>query len=365
MKFIDLHQQYLQQQQGIDKAINSVLHESNFIMGRQVKELEDILKAYVGMPYAVACASGTEALELCLMALGIKAGDEVITTPFTFMSTVEVIIHLGAVPVFVDISPDTFNINAQLIRDKITKKTKGIIAVDIFGQPADFDSINQIASDCGLFVIEDAAQSFGAIYKGRKACSLAPLSCTSFFPAKPLGCYGDGGMVFVQDELMAKKLSSLRVHGVGSHKYEHVHIGLNSRLDTLQAAILLEKFNYYPQEILDRQFIALKYSQALGKIVKVPFIAESNSSVYAQYNILCDKRDQLQEYLQTQDIPTAVYYPIPLHLQPVLKSFNYKLGDFPVSEYVSKHICALPFHAYLKDDQQQLVIEAIQNFLRT
>ena len=360
INFIDVRRQYEQYQTEIDAQINSVLKDAAFIMGKQVAELESALAAYTGTKYAIACASGTDALQLALMAYGIKPGDEIITTPFTFIATAEIISLLGAKPVFVDIRRDTFNIDPVKIKGAITPRTRGIIAVDIFGQCADYEEINQIARAHGLFVIEDAAQSFGAQYKGRMACSLADLACTSFFPAKPLGCYGDGGMMFTNDEKMALELKSLRGHGAGSHKYEHVRIGINSRLDTLQAGILLAKFKHFPKEIELRNQIADLYTQHLKSIGETPFILPFNRSVYAQYNILVKDREALQKRLQEEGIPTAVYYPKPLHLQPAYADLGYKAGDFPVTENVCKQIVAVPMHPFLTQEEQDFIITKIK-----
>ena len=267
---------------------------------------------------------------------------------------------LGAKPVFVDIGRDTFNIDLEKIKQALGPRTRGIIAVDIFGQCADYDLINQLAKDKGLFVIEDAAQSFGARYKGRMACSLAGIGCASFFPAKPLGCYGDGGMVFSDDDKAAEVLRSLRGHGAGGHKYEHVRIGINSRLDTLQAGILLAKFKYFPEEITLRNQVADHYTQQLKDIAETPVILPYNLSVYAQYNILVKNRDLLQKQLGEDQIPTAVYYPKPLHLQTAYASLGYKKGDFPVTEYVCGHILALPMHPYLTREEQDFIIGKIK-----
>ena len=255
INLIDIKRQYEEYQADIDAQIKTVLNDAAFIMGKQVSELEGQLAAYAGTKYAVACGSGTDALQLMLMANGIRPGDEIITTPFTFIATAEVISLVGAKPVFVDIRRDSFNIDASKIAKAVGPRTKGIIAVDIFGQCADYDEINQIAKAHGLFVIEDAAQSFGAHYKGKMSCSLADAGCTSFFPSKPLGCYGDGGMIFLNDENVTNILKSLRGHGTGSHRYDHVRIGLNSRLDTLQAGILIAKFKHFPKEVEMRQHV--------------------------------------------------------------------------------------------------------------
>lgn len=360
INFIDIRRQYEQYQPEIDAQIRSVLNEACFIMGKQINELEAQLAGYVGVKHAIACASGTDALQLVLMAYGIKPGDEIITTPFTFIATAETISLLGAKPVFVDIRRDTFNIDSAKIGNVIGPRTRGIIAVDIFGQCADYEEINRIAKEHGLFVIEDAAQSFGAQYKGRKACSLADVGCTSFFPAKPLGCYGDGGMMFTDDENMAMVLKSLRGHGAGTHKYEHVRIGVNSRLDTLQAGILLAKFKYFPKEIDLRNKAADYYTRHLKNTGETPVVLPFNRSVYAQYNILVKDRETLQKRLMEDQIPTAVHYPKPLHLQPAYADLGHHKGDFPVTENVCNQIMALPMHPFLSQEEQDFIIAKIK-----
>lgn len=355
----DLHRQYNAYKQEIDTQIQEVIDSSQFIMGNKIKELEEKLTKFVGTKYGIGVSSGTDALLLSLMAKKIKPGDEVITTTFTFISTAEVISLLAAKPVFVDISEDTYNIDYSLIEERITNKTKGIIVVDLFGQPADYDEINEIARKYNLFVIEDAAQSFGAEYKKKKACSLAEISCTSFFPAKPLGCYGDGGMVFVDDEDLANVIRSLKEHGKGSHKYENIRIGTNARLDTLQAAILLAKFNHFPEEVEKRQKIASRYTENLKNIVITPKVMNYNISVYAQYCIRVKDRDRVQQKLKEKGISTAIYYPRPLHLQEAFSELGYKQGDFPVAEKVSQEIIALPMHPFLNEMEQDYIIDTL------
>jgi len=360
LNFIDIKRQYQRYQSEIDQQIQSVLSEAAFIMGKEVGMLEASLGEYVGVKHAIACASGTEALQLALMAYGIKPGDEIITTSFTFIATAEVISLLGAKPVFVDVKRDTFNIDPEKIKKAIGPRTRGIIAVDIFGQCADYDEINQMAQAHGLFVIEDAAQSFGARYKNRMAGSLAEMACTSFFPAKPLGCYGDGGMIFTKDKDKAEMLKSLRNHGAGQHKYENVRIGINSRLDTLQAAILLAKFKHFPNEIQLRQQAADYYTQYLKDIAEIPLILTHNHSVFAQYNILIENRDALQKKLQEHQIPTAIYYPTPLHLQAAYAFLGYKKGDLPVTEEICGRILALPMHPFITREEQDFIISKLK-----
>lgn len=361
IQLIDIKRQYQEYKSDIDEQIRIALNDATFIMGRQVSELETELAKYVGTRYAVGCASGTEALQLVLMSYGIQPDDEIITTPFTFIATAEVISLLGAKPVFVDIRPDTLNINPQLISKAVTSKTKGIIPVNIFGQCADYDEINSIAQKHGLFVIEDASQSFGALYKGRRSCSLADAGCTSFFPAKPLGCYGDGGMIFTNDQKMAEVVKSLRIHGAGQEKYEHIRIGMNSRLDTLQAAILLAKFKHFTKEIELRQKIAEYYTDSLRDSFRTPQILSFNKSVFAQYNLLLKDRNTKQMKLKEKQIPTAVYYPRPLHLQPAYRDSGYQPGDFPVSESICETILALPMHPFLTKDEQDYIIQQLKN----
>jgi UDP-2-acetamido-2-deoxy-ribo-hexuluronate aminotransferase len=361
INLIDIKRQYEEYQADIDAQIKTVLNDAAFIMGKQVAELEHQLAAYTGAAYAIACGSGTDALQLMLMAYGIRPGDEIITTPFTFIATTEVVSLLGARPVFVDIRRDSMNIDASRIVKAIGPRTKGIIAVDIFGQCADYDEINQIAKAHGLFVIEDAAQSFGGQYKGKMSCSLADAGCTSFFPAKPLGCYGDGGMIFLNDEHTANILKSLRGHGTGSHRYEHVRIGLNSRLDTLQAAILLAKFKHFPKEVELRNQVADYYTRHLKDRVETPVVLSGNRSVYAQYNIVVKNREEVQKRFADAQIPTAVYYPKPLHLQPAYADLGHKKGDFPVTENVCGNIMALPMHPFLTREEQDFIIRHVKD----
>ncbi|HBG60799.1 MAG: aminotransferase DegT [Omnitrophica WOR_2 bacterium GWF2_38_59] len=362
MRFIDLQTQYLEYKTEIDAQINDVISNASFIMGSKIEELEDILANYVGIKHAIGCASGTDALLLALMTYDLQPDDEIITTPFTFIATSEVISFLKAKPVFVDIKEKSYNIDPKQIRNAITSKTKGIIAVDIFGQCANYDEINSVAQENNLFVIEDAAQSFGAEYKGKKACSLTDMTCTSFFPAKPLGCYGDGGMVFTNNDKKAEKLKSLRVHGKGSHKYDNIQIGVNARLDTIQAAVLLAKFPHYKKEIELRNQKASYYTERLNDCVITPHVCAHNLSVYAQYSIRAKNRDQLQEHLNTKGIPTAVHYPRPLHLQTAFSFLGYKKGAFPISEKVSNEIVSLPMHPFLTEKDQDKISEEIISF---
>lgn len=357
INFIDLQSQYQKYKSEIDKEIHEVLDTSVYIMGDKVSALEKNLAKFVGVKHAIACSSGTDALILALMSIDIQPGDEIITTPFTFIATSETIAFLGAKPVFVDIDAKTFNMDLTLIEEKITSKTKVIMPVSLFGQIPDMDKINQIAKVHNLKVIEDAAQSFGAEYKGKKSCSLSNLACTSFFPAKPLGCYGDGGAVFTDDDELATKIRVILNHGQ-TKRYVHSRIGINGRLDSIQAGILNVKLKYYAEEIIKREQIAQKYNNEL-KNVTTPYVAPNSFSVWAQYCILVKNRDAMLSKCSNNGIPTGVYYPIPLHLQEVFEYLGYKEGDFPITEKISKNIMALPMSAFLTNEEQNYVIEVI------
>jgi len=371
MQFIDLKAQQARIRKKIETNIMAVLDHGKYIMGPEVGKLEDILAAFTGVQNTLACSSGTDALLLALMAYEVGPGDAVFTTPFTFIATAEMISLLGATPVFVDIDPETFNIDPhkldQAINDLKNKakqsglKPKGIIAVDLFGLPADYDAINPIAEKNGLFVIEDAAQSFGAEAKGKKACSLAGIACTSFFPAKPLGGYGDGGMCFTDDNALYSIMQSLRNHGQGNHKYDNARIGINGRLDTLQAAVLLAKVEIFSEEIELRQQIAEYYYELLFNKTSLvlPQIPDGLLSAWAQYSILAtdeEHRASLQGALKEAGIPTAIYYPKPLHLQTAFSSLGYGEGSFPVCEDFASRIFSLPMHPYLTKEQQKQII---------
>lgn len=377
MQFIDLETQQKRIKPVIEKRIRSVLDHGKYIMGPEVFELEKKLASYTGVKHGIGCASGTDALLLALMAYQIGPGDAVFTTPFTFIATAEVLQLLGATPVFVDIDPVTFNIDPALLektiadfknnlrekhpistRQDLVLTPKGIIAVDLFGQPADYSAINDIAKQNGLFVIEDAAQSFGAEYKEKKSCSLANIACTSFFPAKPLGGYGDGGMCFTDDDRLAYVMRSIRNHGQGNDKYDNVRIGINGRLDTLQAAILLAKFDIFPEEIQLRNEVANRYSSMLKEInaLTPPSIEKNCRSAWAQYSLLAEttiQREIFQNALKNNSIPTAIYYPKPLHLQTAFQTLGYEKGDFPVSEKCAETIFSLPMHPYLSETIQR------------
>ncbi len=357
INFIDLQKQYQHYKSEIDKEIQEVLDTSSYINGPKVKELEEALSDFSGAKYAIGCSSGTDALLLALMALGIKSGDEVITTPFTFIATAEVIAFLGAKPVFVDIDEKTYNIDATKIEEKITDKTKAIIPVSLFGQIADMDEINRIAKKYNLKVIEDGAQSFGAEYKGKRSCNLSDIATTSFFPAKPLGCYGDGGAVFTNDKELANSIRVILNHGQ-TKRYVHTKIGINGRLDTIQAAVLKVKLKYFNEEIQKRQEVANRYTQNLKGVI-TPYVEPHNLSVWAQYCIRVENREEYLQKCKKRGVPTGIYYPIPLHLQEVFRYLGYKEGDFPISERVSKDIMALPMSAFVTKEEQDYIIGVI------
>jgi UDP-2-acetamido-2-deoxy-ribo-hexuluronate aminotransferase len=369
--FIDLKAQQKKIAPQLRERIERVLSHGKYIMGPEIQELEERLAAYVGVKQVVTCSSGTDALLMPLMAYGVGPGDAVFTSPFTFIATAEVIQVLGATPVFVDIDPKTFNIDPNALHQAISGlkqnpktaalKPKGIIPVDLFGQPADYDAINALARQHNIFVLEDAAQSFGGTYKGKKACSLADVAATSFFPAKPLGGYGDGGAIFTNDDDLASRLRSIRIHGQGSDKYDNIRIGLNGRFDTLQAAIVLVKMDIFDQEVIERQRVAQRYSRGLEGLVEVPFVSPDCTSVWAQYSVLSEQRRILLEKLKAAGIPSAIYYPIPLHLQGAFRHLAYREGDFPISEDASRRIFSLPMHPYLEATQQDVIIQTLRS----
>jgi len=349
--FANLQKQYQLYKDEIDEAIHSVLDKSNYIMGEEVTQLEASLQTFTGAKHAITCSSGTDALLLAMMALDIKPGDEIITTPFTFIATAETIAFLGAIPVFVDIDEKTYNIDPTKIEAVITPKTKAIIPVSLYGQPADMDDIKTIADRHSLKVIVDGAQSFGSTYKTKTDSNLGDISTTSFFPAKPLGCFGDGGAVFTNDDALAQKIKSLRVHGQ-SKRYHHQYIGMGGRMDTIQAAVLNVKLKYYAKDLALRQEVANKYTQALaGKDLVLPFVDKKATSVWAQYSVRVKNRDNVQTRLKEQGIPTAVHYPMPLHLQECFEYLDYKEGSFPISEMVSKEIMSIPMNPYLTEKE--------------
>lgn len=363
--FVDLQAQYKALKSSIDKRIQTVLDHGGFIMGPEVEECESVLAKYVGVKHAITCSSGTDAAVIALMAMGIQPGDEVITTAFSFIATAETIVLVGAKPVLVDIDPETFNIDPTLIEKAITPKTRAIMPVSLYGQPADMDEINAIARKHNLVVIEDAAQSFGAEYKGKKSCNLSDWGCTSFFPAKPLGCYGDGGAVFTNDDAMAKKAKEIRVHG-SERRYYHTLVGINGRLDTIQCAILLAKMERYPWEVEQRQKIATRYTekiQALGsEEIKTPVTRTDRTNVWAQYTLTVPQRDQFQKRMQELGVPTAVHYPITMADQPAYRELC-RTHDIPVSRQAAQTVVSLPMHADLTEDVQDQIVEAIRKVL--
>lgn len=357
--FIDLKTPYLAHKEKILGEIEKVLDSTQFIMGESVKELESSLANYTKSKHAIACSSGTDALMLALMALDIKPNDEVITTPFTFISTAEVIALLGAKPVFVDIDEKTYNMDATKIEQAITSKTKAIMPVSLYGQCADMDAINSIGKKHNIPIIEDAAQSFGATQNGKKSCALSDIGCTSFFPSKPLGCYGDGGAIFTDNEAIATKLKIILNHGQ-KERYKYDVIGINGRLDTIQAAVLHVKLECFNEEVKKREAIGARYSELLKDIVTTPTIMKNNTHVYAQYTILSENRDALMKKLNDSGIPTAIHYPIPLHLQKAFGYLEYEKGDFPISEKIASKVLSLPMSPYLSEKQQDMVVEAIR-----
>jgi len=367
MQFIDLKAQQQRIKDKIDANIQQVLAHGRYIQGPEVKELEARLAEYAGVDYAIGVSSGTDALLMPLMAYNVKPGDAIFTVPFTFIATAEVVQLLGATSVFVDIDPETYNIDVSKLEEAVIKvksegklNPKGIIPVDLFGQPADYDEINSIAKKYGLFVLEDAAQGFGGKYKGKRACSLADVAGTSFFPAKPLGTYGDGGMCFMNDKEIYDKLISIRVHGQGTNKYDNIVVGINGRLDTMMAAILLAKFEIFEEEIRLRQKVANRYTEGLKDVVKTPFVKGDNISAWAQYSVLHPERDKVIQGLKADGIPAAIYYPKPLHLQDAFSDLGYAYGDFPVSEQTAATIFSIPMHPYLSEEEQDRVINSIR-----
>ena len=357
MHFIDLKAQYAALKQEIDARIQKVLDHGQYIMGPEVRELEEKLEAWTGAKHCITVASGTEALLISLMALGIRPGDEVITTPFTFVATAEVIVLLGAKPVFVDIQPDTCNIDPALIEAAITPRTRAIMPVSLYGQPADMDEINAIAAKHGLPVIEDACQSFGASYKGRKSCNLSTIGCTSFFPSKPLGCYGDGGAIFTSDDALAKAMREIRVHGQ-EKRYYHTRVGVGGRMDTLQCAVVLAKLDRFEWEVERRKDLGARYTQLIAAHCPLPTLRPDRTSVYAQYTVFVDNRDAIAKQLNEQGIPTAVHYPVPLNQQPAYMNACGG-GVTPTSERVAKRVVSLPMGPDLVESDQDRIVSAL------
>lgn len=359
--FAKLQYQYQLYKTEIDEAIHQVLDKSNYIMGNEVQELETNLQNFTKAKHAITCSSGTDALFLAMLALDIQPDDEIITTPFTFIATAETIAFLKAKPVFVDIDEKTYNIDPSKIEEKITKKTKAIMPVSLYGQPADMDAIQSIADNHNLKVIIDGAQSFGSTFKGKRDSNLGDISATSFFPAKPLGCFGDGGAVFTNSDVLAEKIKMLRVHGQNK-RYHHKYIGMGGRMDTLQCAIVDVKLKYYKKDLALRQEVASKYSEQLAdssEQLVLPYVDTGCTSVWAQYSVRVKNRDDVQAKLKEQGIPTAVHYPMPLHLQECFAYLGYKKGELPIAEQVSNEIMSLPMNPYLKDEEIAYICEKL------
>jgi len=359
MQFIDLKSQYSSYKSAIDARMSAVMDHGHFIMGPEIAELESALAGYVGVKHCLTVASGTDSLEIALRALGIGPGDEVVTVPFTWISSAEVIGLVGARPVFVDIEPDSYNLNIDLLEKAVTPRTKAIMPVSLFGQMPDYDRINAIAARHGIPVIEDGAQSFGATRHDRRSCGVTAIGSTSFFPAKPLGCYGDGGALFTSDDALEEKMRAIRTHG-GVKRHHHPLLGMNGRFDTLQAAVLLAKFPHFEWEVKERNRIGARYSEMLREVCTVPEVAPGNTHVYAQYTVRARNRDTVAAKLKEQGIPTAVYYPKCLHEQPVFAACGYKLADFPVSEQASREVLSLPMHPFLSASDQDRIVSALK-----
>lgn len=357
--FANLQYQHSLYKDEIEEAIFKVVHKCNFIMGEEITDLEKSLSEYTATKHAITCSSGTDALLLAMMAINIQPGDEIITTPFTFIATAETIVRLGAIPVFVDIDEATYNIDVCKIEAAVTNKTKAIIPVSLYGQPSDMDEIQTIAKNYNLKVIIDGAQSFGSTYKGKMDSSMGDIACTSFFPAKPLGCYGDGGAVFTSNDTLAEKIKALRLHGQ-TKRYHHKYIGIGGRLDTIQAAILNVKLKHYKYDLSLRQEVARSYEKVLErKHLVLPIVKTDRTSAWAQYTIRLQNRDNIQSALKEAGIPTAVHYPIPLHLQECFTYLGYKEGDFPISEKIAIEIMSLPINPYLTGEEILFIAEKL------
>jgi UDP-2-acetamido-2-deoxy-ribo-hexuluronate aminotransferase len=361
IEFIDLKRQQSRIKIQLDAAIQRVLKHGQYILGPEVSELEEKLADKVGAKYCITCANGTDALQIALMALGVGPGDEVITPGFSYIATAEAAAILGAKVVYVDVDPSTYNLDPALLESKITPNTKAIIPVSLYGQCADYDAINAIAEKYQLPVVEDAAQSFGAAYKNRKSCGLTTIACTSFFPSKPLGCYGDGGAMFTNDENLAILLRQIARHGQ-DRRYHHVRVGVNSRIDTLQAAILLEKLAIFDEEVELRQSVAKRYDKLFVEagVESTPYVHLDNKSVYAQYTIRVEQRDRLQKILSADGIPTVVHYPIPLNKQPAVADHSVSL---PIGDEVARTVLSLPMHPYLSEADQTSIVESLRRAL--
>ena len=367
--FIDLAAQRRRIGSRMDEAILRVVNHGGYIMGPEVKQFEADLSAFCGAKHVISCANGTDALALVLMAKSVKPGQAILCPSFTFAATAEVVAWLGAVPIFVDCLPETFNMDPASLEFGINTarqlglKPVGVIPVDLFGQPADYDAIEAICAREDLWILCDAAQSFGASYRGRKLGTIGAATSTSFFPAKPLGCYGDGGAVFTHDDELAAIMRSLRVHGQGSDKYDNVRIGMNGRLDTMQAAVLIEKLKIFPEEIVARDRVAKRYNEMLGDVATVPLVAEGNTSVWAQYTLRMPNRDAVAAALKAKGIPTAIYYPKPLHQQTAYNKFPCAGNGVPVAERLAGEVLSLPMHPYLEEAVQDRIITAVRETL--
>jgi UDP-2-acetamido-2-deoxy-ribo-hexuluronate aminotransferase len=365
MEFVDLKSQYKALQRSIDARIAGVLEHGQFILGPEVRELEQRLETYAGARHCITVSSGTEALLISLLALGIRAGDEVVTTAFSFISAAEMIALLGARPLFVDVEPDTGNIDASRLDVAITARTRALLPVSLYGQPPDMDEINAIAARHGIPVIEDAAQSFGATYRGRRSCNLSTIGCTSFYPSKPLGCYGDGGAVFTNDDTLAETIRQIRVHGQ-ENAYRHTHIGVNGRMDTLQCAVVLAKLERFDWEVQRRRALASRYDEllrVLAPAVRPLRVKPDRASVFAQYAVQVANRDPVREALRQAGVPTAVHYPMALHRQP---AYGLASGteSHPVAEKLASRVLSLPMHADLDEREQITIVEALRDALR-
>jgi len=358
IEFIDLKKQQARIKDKLDAAIQRVLSHGQYILGPEVAELETKLASFVGAKHCITCANGTDALQIALMSLGVGPGDEVITPGFTYIATAETVALLGAKPIYIDVDPQTCNMDPGLLEAAITSRTKAIIPVSLYGQCADYDKINEIATRYGVTVIEDAAQSFGALYKGRRSCNLTRIACTSFFPSKPLGCYGDGGAIFTNDDALAVVLRQISRHGQ-EKRYHHIRVGVNSRLDTMQAAILLPKLEIFQEELGLRQCVAKMYNEQLAGIegIRLPSVNARNVSAYAQYTIVVADRVRLQEGLRESGIPSAIHYPIPLNKQPAVADDSALL---PVGDYLAEHVISLPMHPYLSEAEVGEIVSAIK-----
>jgi len=373
MKFIDLKKQYSKIEVSLDRSLKEILNNTSFIMGPPVQELEEKLAEYVGAKHCISCASGTDAILMALMSLDVKKGDAVFLSSFTYIATAEVVSLLGATPIFVDSYDSTFNMSHIDLEHRIEKvhnekklTPKAIISVDIFGLPARYRLIEETGKKYGLPIIEDAAQSFGSEIRDKKACSFGLISTTSFFPAKPLGCYGDGGAIFTNDDNLNESLRSIRIHGKGEDKYDNIRTGINGRLDTIQAAVLLEKIKIFDDELISRNNVAKRYTEGLSDILTVQYIPKDYKCSWAQFSLLSDSEEQrtdIMNFLKTRDIPSMIYYQKPMHMQAVYANLDYKPEDLPVSNDLSKRIFSLPMHPYLSNEEIDLIVQTIQNFL--